>query len=146
MEKDKLIKAKELIGRSNNILIVTHDRPDGDALSSACAMIEYMKQYRDEKLATVGMYAVFPIWLRDTKELAHSFIESGFKSIVTCVDTQVLDGEFSGREYDKKFLKDLGIPGDRISTVSYGEERPVATGTTEEAWAKNRRDEFTLIK
>jgi peptidoglycan-associated lipoprotein len=46
----------------------------------------------------------------------------------------------------EKFLKDLGISGDRISTVSYGEERPVDTSTTEEAWAKNRRNEFTLIK
>jgi peptidoglycan-associated lipoprotein len=46
----------------------------------------------------------------------------------------------------EKYLKDLGISGDRISTVSYGEERPVDTKTTEEAWAKNRRNEFTLIK
>jgi len=46
----------------------------------------------------------------------------------------------------EKFLKDLGISGDRISTVSYGEERPADTSTTEEAWAKNRRNEFTLIK
>jgi len=29
-------------------------------------------------------------------------------------------------------------------TVSYGEERPVAQGNNEEAWALNRRDEFTL--
>ncbi len=46
----------------------------------------------------------------------------------------------------KKFLLALGISGDRISTVSYGEERPVDPMSAEEAWAKNRRDEFTLIK
>lgn len=46
----------------------------------------------------------------------------------------------------KKFLMALGISGDNISTVSYGEERPVDPQSTEEAWAKNRRDEFTLIK
>jgi len=46
----------------------------------------------------------------------------------------------------KKFLVDLGISGDRISTVSYGEERPVDPRSDEEAWAKNRRDEFKLIK
>ena len=39
----------------------------------------------------------------------------------------------------KSFLVDLGIEAYRISTVSYGEERPVDTGHNEEAWAKNRR-------
>jgi len=42
-------------------------------------------------------------------------------------------------ESAKSFLVDLGIEAYRISTVSYGEERPVDTGHNEEAWAKNRR-------
>lgn len=46
----------------------------------------------------------------------------------------------------KKFLMDLGISGDRISTLSYGEERPADPGHNEQAWSKNRRDEFKLIK
>lgn len=46
----------------------------------------------------------------------------------------------------KKFLVTLGISGDRIGTLSYGEERPDDPGHSEEAWAKNRRDEFKLIK
>ncbi|HBX47514.1 MAG TPA: ATP-binding protein, partial [Clostridiaceae bacterium] len=35
------------------------------------------------------------------------FINLGFKSIITCVDTKVLNGDFSGRLYDKNFLADL---------------------------------------
>ena len=46
----------------------------------------------------------------------------------------------------KQYLTDLGISEHRMSTVSYGEERPADPGHNEEAWAKNRRDEFTLIK
>lgn len=46
----------------------------------------------------------------------------------------------------KKFLMSQGIAGDRISTISYGEERPADPGHNEAAWAKNRRDEFKLIK
>jgi len=46
----------------------------------------------------------------------------------------------------KKFLTDLGISGDRISSLSYGEERPAAPGHNEQAWSKNRRDGFKLIK
>jgi peptidoglycan-associated lipoprotein len=46
----------------------------------------------------------------------------------------------------KKFLVTLGISKDRIGTLSYGEERPADPGHSEEAWGKNRRDEFRLIK
>jgi peptidoglycan-associated lipoprotein len=48
-------------------------------------------------------------------------------------------------EAAKRFLEGLGIPALRMSTVSYGEERPVAEGHNEEAWAKNRRAEFVLV-
>lgn len=46
----------------------------------------------------------------------------------------------------KRFLVSLGISPDRMETVSYGEERPLALGRGEDAWAKNRRDDFVLIK
>lgn len=46
----------------------------------------------------------------------------------------------------KRFLMALGISEDRIATISYGEERPAQLGHYETAWAKNRRDEFSLIK
>ena len=39
----------------------------------------------------------------------------------------------------KNYLLSLGVSPERISTISYGEERPVDPGHTEEAWAKNRR-------
>jgi peptidoglycan-associated lipoprotein len=46
----------------------------------------------------------------------------------------------------KKFLVALGIDEARIITISYGEERPADPAHNEEAWAKNRRDEFKLMK
>jgi peptidoglycan-associated lipoprotein len=46
----------------------------------------------------------------------------------------------------KKFLNSLGISADKITTISYGEEKPVDPGQDETAWAKNRRDEFKLTK
>lgn len=39
----------------------------------------------------------------------------------------------------KKYLVAAGVPANRIETVSYGKERPEATGDSEEAWAQNRR-------
>ena len=44
----------------------------------------------------------------------------------------------------KRYLVSQGVPPSRISTVSYGEERPLATGSGESAWAQNRRAEIIL--
>lgn len=46
----------------------------------------------------------------------------------------------------KKFLVALGIAEGRIVTISYGEERPADPAHNEQAWAKNRRDTFQLMK
>ena len=45
----------------------------------------------------------------------------------------------------KRYLASLGIPSDRVSIISYGEERPFDPGHTEEAWAKNRRAHFVIL-
>jgi peptidoglycan-associated lipoprotein len=44
----------------------------------------------------------------------------------------------------KAFLIDLGISQSRLTTVSYGEERPLDSRSDEEAWAKNRRAHFVI--
>lgn len=47
-------------------------------------------------------------------------------------------------ESAKAFLLDLGIDANQLSSISYGEERPVDTGMNEESWAKNRRAHFVV--
>ena len=69
--------------------------------------LEDLRRHREGKLAQVGMKAVFPIWKRDTAELARSFLDLGFKAVVTCVDSRVLDKAFVGRDFDERFLRDL---------------------------------------
>jgi len=44
----------------------------------------------------------------------------------------------------KSFMVNLGISSARMTTISYGEERPVDLGHNEEAWAKNRRAAFVI--
>ena len=46
----------------------------------------------------------------------------------------------------KKYLVNLGIKESTIKTISYGEERPLDPGNTEEAWAKNRRAHFLISR
>jgi peptidoglycan-associated lipoprotein len=44
----------------------------------------------------------------------------------------------------RRYLVAQGIDNARFDVVSYGEERPVDQSTTEEAYAKNRRDDFVI--
>ncbi len=69
--------------------------------------LEDVRRYRVQRLAEAGMQAIFPLWGRDTAELAAECCSQGFRALVTCVDTEQLDGRFSGREYDAKMLAEL---------------------------------------
>ncbi len=44
----------------------------------------------------------------------------------------------------KQYLIGLGVPANRIQTVSYGKTRPLCTEHTEACWQRNRRDDFVL--
>lgn len=69
--------------------------------------LEELRKYREENLSKIRMKGIFPIWKRDTAELAHTFIDLGFKAVITCVDSNVLNKRFVGRIYDKQFLREL---------------------------------------
>jgi peptidoglycan-associated lipoprotein len=44
----------------------------------------------------------------------------------------------------KRFLMQQGVDSSRLETVGYGEEQPLDSGSTEPAWAANRRAEFSV--
>ncbi|HET6143753.1 MAG TPA: hypothetical protein VFE02_09595 [Candidatus Acidoferrales bacterium] len=69
--------------------------------------LEDLRVYREKNLAQVDMTAIFPIWKRDTRELAREFMRDGFRAIAVCVDPRVLDASFAGRELDASFFADL---------------------------------------
>jgi uncharacterized protein (TIGR00290 family) len=69
--------------------------------------LEDLRKYREDKLAELGMTGIFPLWKRDTHELAQSLTTLGFKAITTCVDSQVLGRQFVGRLIDAQFLSEL---------------------------------------
>ena len=43
------------------------------------------------------------------------------------------------------YMVRLGVPAEQLDVISFGEDRPAAQGTGEEVWAKNRRDNFTIM-
>jgi peptidoglycan-associated lipoprotein len=44
----------------------------------------------------------------------------------------------------RDFMTGYGVDAGRITTISFGEERPIVEGTDESAWARNRRAEFSI--
>lgn len=71
--------------------------------------LEDLRVYREKNLALVGMQGLFPIWKRDTRELAREFVRLGFRAVTVCVDPRVLDASFAGRELDASFFADLPL-------------------------------------
>ena len=117
------------------------------AIAIGDIFLEDLRRYREEKLAQAGMQALFPLWKRDTTELAHTFLALGFKAVLTCVDTQKLDRSFSGRDYDAALLADLpksvdpcGENGEFHSCVTAGPifARPIAFTRGEVVLRDNR--------
>jgi uncharacterized protein (TIGR00290 family) len=69
--------------------------------------LEDLRLYRERNLVQLGMEALFPIWKRDTRELANDFVRLGFQAITVCIDPRVLDPSFAGRVLDESFFADL---------------------------------------
>lgn len=69
--------------------------------------LEDLREYRENKLSEINIKGVFPLWKTPTDELIREFIDSGFKTIVTCVNEKYLDKSFAGRIIDNDFLSDL---------------------------------------
>ena len=69
--------------------------------------LEDVRAYREQKLSSAGMQAIFPLWLRDTGALARDMIASGIEARLVCIDPKKLDASFAGRCFDASLLRDL---------------------------------------
>ncbi|HEY2717642.1 MAG TPA: ATP-binding protein [Solirubrobacterales bacterium] len=83
---------------------------DLPTMAFADLYLEDIRAYREERLRPVGRETLFPLWGRDTAELARRFVAAGFEAILVCVDPRKLDPSFAGRSFDAALLEDL--PGD----------------------------------
>jgi uncharacterized protein (TIGR00290 family) len=66
-----------------------------------------LRAYREARLAQIGMQGLFPLWLRDTAQLAREMLASGLKAVLTCIDPRKLSPRFAGRIFDAALLADL---------------------------------------
>lgn len=66
-----------------------------------------VRRHREERLAALSKVALFPVWGRDTFDLANRVLSAGFRATVVCVDRLVMPTSFDGRSFDARFLADL---------------------------------------
>jgi peptidoglycan-associated lipoprotein len=122
---------------------------------------EAPKQTLTQRLASEVQDAYFDYDKSDIREDARATLTrnaDAIKSILSDFPSEsiVIEGHADERgsaEYNlgladrratsaKEFLTQLGVPGDRLRTISYGKERPVCTESDEDCWQRNRRAHF----
>src|SRR6267154_5867097 len=69
--------------------------------------LEDIRRYREERLAGTGLTPLFPLFGADTAALARDMIAGGVRARITCLNPEVLDRSFAGREFDLALLADL---------------------------------------
>ncbi|UCB46642.1 MAG: diphthine--ammonia ligase [Spirochaetota bacterium] len=69
--------------------------------------LDELRSNRENNLIKLDMKGLFPLWKTNTFKVAATFIDLGFKSIVTCIDSEKLDKKFVGCEYNKEFINEL---------------------------------------
>lgn len=69
--------------------------------------LEDVRAYREKQLARCGMTPAFPLWGKDTRQLAKDMVAGGLSAYLTCVDPRQLDRTFAGRRFDRDLLAAL---------------------------------------
>jgi len=78
-----------------------------DCFAFGDLFLEDIRAYREKQLAATKLTPIFPLWGRDTRELAREMIAGGLRARITCVDPRALSASFAGREFDQALLNDL---------------------------------------
>lgn len=75
------------------------------AVVSGDIFLEDLRAYRKEKLAQIGLNAIFPLWGLDPRDLLATFVQLGFKAVITSVDSVLISREYLGKLIDSKFTE-----------------------------------------
>lgn len=70
--------------------------------------LEDLKKYRDELLHKNGLTGVYPLWKRQTKDLASSFLSNDFKTLICCAKQSLFPNSICGKEYSHAMLDTFG--------------------------------------
>lgn len=87
--------------------------------------LEDIRAYRERTLAALGITPIFPLWGRDTRQLAADMLDSGLAAHIVCLDPKRIAADFAGRRFDAALLKEL--PSDIDPCGENGEFHTVVT-------------------
>lgn len=119
--------------------------------------LEDLKQYREDKLAEVNMKGIFPLWKRNTKDLAKEFINKGFKSHICSIDTSKVPNKLIEVDFSEDFLSELPNEidpcGENGEFHSFCYEGPIfntsiqfkQNGTTRQSYKHNGQEHIYLF-
>jgi peptidoglycan-associated lipoprotein len=149
---------KEVCPPATTLYQLTATGPGGTA--SASANLEVVETLADVG-GQQGMVSFTPIYFDFDRSFIRDDAKPGLQAVAAALKADqalnlVLEGHCDERgtlEYNlalgerraaaaKRYLQNLGVAASRLTTLSYGEERPADPGHDEAAWAKNRRVEF----
>jgi uncharacterized protein (TIGR00290 family) len=66
-----------------------------------------VRDYRERMLARGDFKGVYPLWGRDSRDLARTFMHDGYRAVAVCVDGHHVSRDFAGRELDERFFHEL---------------------------------------
>jgi uncharacterized protein (TIGR00290 family) len=87
--------------------LLAHKEDGVSSVAFGDIFLEDLRRWREDKLARIGMCALFPLWKLDTRTVIGEFIDLGFRSIVCCVSDAYLDETALGRIVDWDFINTL---------------------------------------
>jgi len=135
-------------------------RPLPDTRMTEKALSDPASQLKDPANPVSKRSIYYDFDMYNIREEFQSMVEAHGKFLLENQDLHVrIEGncdERGSREYNlalgqrradsvKRALTLLGVPANRIETVSFGAEKPKALGSNEEAWAENRRSDIVYI-
>ncbi|MBB5174872.1 diphthine--ammonia ligase [Texcoconibacillus texcoconensis] len=69
--------------------------------------LEDVKEYRDKLVKSIGCTPVYPIWNEPVDKLIQEFLDLGYRTVTTCIDTSKVPAPFLGKVMDQAFLDEL---------------------------------------
>lgn len=107
-----------IVSLRGNVSMETYNRRMAEATAALVAegfthsvfgdiFLQDLREYREKQLARTGLQVFFPLWKKNTSNLVHEFLESGFRAITVCVNSKLLGDSFCGRIIDEQFIRDL---------------------------------------
>lgn len=92
---------------STALELARSDQPQLAHIAFGDILLQDVRDWRVQHVASLGCEALFPLWGESTRELAEQIISSGHRVVLVSVDTTQLDARFCGRDFDRALLREL---------------------------------------